>query len=76
MVKAAEKGSKVKSIDVHAHIIPSKEIEVEEKYKSIWYKVSKDSFGRDVLGVKGLKPDTIRKELFDVDLRLKEMDDT
>jgi aminocarboxymuconate-semialdehyde decarboxylase len=76
MAKTTQKGSKVKSIDVHAHIIPSKEIEVEEKYRTIWYKLSQDSFGRDVLSVKGLKPDTIRKELFDVELRLKEMDDT
>ena len=76
MVKKTQKEKKVKSIDVHAHIIPSKEIEVEEKYREIWYRVFKDSFGRDVLSVKGLKPDTIRKELFDIDLRLKEMNKT
>jgi aminocarboxymuconate-semialdehyde decarboxylase len=69
-----KKVSKIKTIDVHAHIIPS--TEVEAKYEEVFPKVSRDSFGRDILTIKGQLPFTISKQLFDVNLRLQEMDKT
>ena len=76
MKKSTPKGSKTKSIDVHAHIIPLKGGKSEGKYKDIWFRIYKDSFSRDVLSVKGMAPAVISEQLFNVDLRLKEMDDT
>lgn len=74
MDKAVQKNGSVKSIDIHAHIIPS--MEAGEKYKGSMPRISRDSLGRDILIIEGKPPFAISKPLFDVDLRIKEMDET
>jgi aminocarboxymuconate-semialdehyde decarboxylase len=72
--KTNQKKVGIKSIDIHAHIIPS--METSEKYKGSMPRISRDSLGRDVLIIEGKPPFAISKQLFDVDLRIKEMDGT
>lgn len=67
------KNSGIKSIDIHAHIIPS--ITVKEKYKGIMPRISRDSLGRDILIIEGKPPFTISEQLFNNDLRIQEMDE-
>ena len=67
------KNESVRSVDVHAHIVPS--MEAHGKVKGSMPRIERDSLGRDVLTIEGKPPFVISKQLFDVDLRIREMDE-
>lgn len=76
MVQDIQKGRRVKTIDVHAHMIALGGTETEEKYRDIMPYISRDAAGREVIAVKGKPAYLLPEYLYKPELRIQEMDKT
>jgi aminocarboxymuconate-semialdehyde decarboxylase len=76
MVLDTPKGGRLKTIDIHAHMIALAGTETEERYKDVMPYISRDAAGREVIAVKGKPSFLLPEYLYKPELRIQEMDKT